>query len=169
MSETPLLFLDMDGVLNSAAFFKVSSKRQYRRARGRGKAQARLGLARWVDQIDPVAVERLNEIVRRATPDIVVSSSWRKAFTLEEIAAVLGARGFVGQLRGATPSLGDVERGEEIAVWLLDRPAGYRRFAILDDADDMGALSGHLVQTSFERGLENQHVEQVLVLLAPGR
>lgn len=62
-----------------------------------------------------------------------------------------------------------VTRGSEIACWLSDHAAQIESIAILDDDDDMGVLTPWLVRTTFERGLQREHVEQAVELLARER
>lgn len=74
-----IVFLDIDGVLNSAAFFAVSSKRKFRRAKGTAKQELVLtrDLAAFAAMIDKVAMARLNRILTTTGALVVVSSSWR--------------------------------------------------------------------------------------------
>ena len=79
-----VLFLDMDGVVNSSDFFEVFSKTQYRKARGIAKAKGRLNNT-FVDMIDPKVVTLLNQIIESCNCSVVSSSSWRTIFTPKEI------------------------------------------------------------------------------------
>lgn len=167
-----VLFLDMDGVVNSARYFEVLSKRQYRKARGKAKAAGRRD---FVQMIDPVTVPLLNAIVERTGAKVVISSSWRIPWTFAEIAAMLERRGFVGDVIDSTPNgvllpvgVTEYERGHEIQAWLDGRP-DIKAFAILDDSDDMAHLLPMLVQTSWARGLESEHVDLVVGLLDASR
>lgn len=162
MEVRRVLFLDIDGVLNSRRFFGVSSKSARWKAHGAAKAHDP------VANIDPVAVAYLNSVVVRTGCKVVVSSAWRYQHTPEEIAGLLRARGFVGEVVGATPKIerGDevVPRGDEVAAWLREHP-GVESYAIVDDDDDMGALGHYLVQTTREGGLGVAEAEQLARIL----
>jgi hypothetical protein len=165
-----VLFLDMDGVVNSARYFEVLSKRGYRKAKGKAKAEARLTQATFVSMIDPATIPLLNDIVARGNADVVISSSWRVPWSFTDIAEMLRQRGFVGSVIGATPYgvelPSDVEyaRGHEIAAWLAEHE-GVESFAILDDNSDMAHLLPRLVQTTWGLGLLPEHVEPAVRLL----
>lgn len=161
-----VLFLDIDGVLNSANWLK--------------KNEARL-----VDkpdlvlcEVDPEAVKLLNEILDRTGAKVVVSSSWRLRdplpeyrTMLDEIRAVLGAAGFTGEIIGQTPLLmgtkwGDphVERGHEVLDWLEGHPE-VTAYACLDDGNDFSACRSHLCRTHWKTGLRGNQVVHAVQLL----
>lgn len=161
----PVVFLDFDGVLNSARFH-----RQIRAAEGE-----RVKL--W-DRLDPHGVARVNEIVGRAGADVVVSSSWRLMSEHDSpptLQSLLHRHGFMGRVVGVTPGLGcshrpwtcsQAHRGHEIDVWL--QANGRRRFVILDDSADMQPHMDRLVRTTWEDGLQDQHVARAVELLSAG-
>lgn len=137
-----VLFLDVDGVLNSQRW---PSSFMPERA------------------IDPQAMQLLNDLVGRTGAEVVVSSTWR---LLEpDMAGRLARNGFVGQVIGQTPEIRGAPRGREIVTWLSQHP-DVERFAILDVNADMESLHYRLVQTSFETGLEQAHVELAVSLLS---
>jgi hypothetical protein len=171
-----ILFLDMDGVVNSARYFEVLSKRQYRKARGKAKAEGRTRKT-FVDMIDPKTIPHLNAIVERSGAKVVLSSSWRVPWTYQEVNAMLRERGFTGEIIASTPTRiaaprpteddpHGFQRGYEIQAW-LDAWTGARIEAtvILDDSDDMAHLLPYLVQTTWGEGLQAEHVDRALVLL----
>lgn len=162
-----LIFLDIDGVLNSERWKverTVLGDRGYREA---WKDKAERGL-------DPDAVGRLSYLIERTRARIVVTSSWRKEFSLTHLDRMLRYRGLGGQwLLGATPSckhtLGTTERGVEISAWLgmlWDRQP--ESFVVLDDDRDMAPYLGHLVQTDNHVGLTDADCERAFsILCAP--
>ena len=160
-----VLFLDFDGVLNSAVWFR---RRRDVCPKEKDTPEKR---AMWA--FDPDAIERLNQVVERTGAKVVVSSTWRigVAALWAEIPVMLSSRGFRGEVIGRTPyNLSSDEiikgetRGTEIGVWLARNP-GVEKFAIVDDDSDMGPLMPHLVHTSFETGMLDTHVEQLVVML----
>lgn len=153
-----VIFLDVDGVLNSRATFLALKGQPLPRNHA----------------ICPAMVARLNEIVDATGAVCVLSSSWRYGFTATAFEELLRGFGFVGRIVDRTPlapayDAGQVVvmeriRGDEIQQWLDVNP-GVSSFVILDDGDDMGDLVGRLVRTDFDEGLQSQHVESAIALL----
>ncbi len=118
-SAMPVLFLDIDGVLNEF---------------GSQPEGGMLGL-----QADKVA--RLKRVLYHAPCDIVLSSTWRIiGRNLAKVEAMLEDM-CVAPLYGITPTAGKTEggvfyralpRAEEIKEWLKSNPAR-TRFVVLDD------------------------------------
>lgn len=146
-----VLFLDIDGVLNSQEFFE----------RARADALSRRPI--W-HMLDPEKVTMLNEILAATGAKVVVSSSWRIPFTMDDIYAALTHRGFRGTIIGKTPS-GGRTRGDEIQAWLDFQATKPVRFAILDDSADMAHLAPFLVRTTWELGMEQCHVGRAIEML----
>jgi len=140
---TAVLFLDIDGVLNSDRF---------RFAQPWG--------VREVDMFDPAAVATLNAITRRWQLKLVISSSWR---VMPDLEAILRAKGIEAEIIGLTPHA-EGPRGFEIAEWLVGHPE-ITSFVILDDDADMGELTDHLVRTDHRHGLVPEDVERVARVL----
>lgn len=151
-----IVFLDVDGVLNSHAWW------------------ARKAFEPAHPQLDPEAVARLDRLCRETGAAVVVSSTWRSAGATH-MREVLGAVGFKGRVIGCTPQMArmgtngvylGVERGHEIAQWLSTFPRPVERFVILDDEDDMADLRGFLVQTDYAVGLTDADCERAAAMLA---
>jgi len=163
------LFLDMDGVVNSARYFAALQAKMEAHKTTYGDKDERLRY-----QVDPEAAAHLNDIVRRSQCKIVISSSWRLVHTVGAIRRALHRRGFAyaSSIIGKTPysAVGDSSnrRGIEIQSWLdaeeniSDEP---RSIVILDDARDFGPLLPRLVKTSWQDGLLAEHVPLVLKIL----
>ncbi len=162
-----VLFLDMDGVLNSQKFFDSLKQEPKDRMPPPG---LHMGTFTWM--IDSVAVSLLNTILERTgNPRVVISSSWRWYWTDEQIATMLQAKGFAGDIIGHTPfevvlpeGIEEHARGHEIQAW-LDEHKDVERFVILDDTDDMAHLVDQLVQSTWELGLQSEHVEPAVAML----
>lgn len=156
-----VLFLDIDGVLNSRAW-----------AEKRGPEGFRI--------FDPEAVAQLRRIVQQTGCQIVVSSSWRVGRSFTGMREEFGECGMdpeiVGRIIDKTPEwrtahgggivAGFACRGDEIAAWLK----GYRRpveaFVILDDNSDMGALTERLIQTEWAVGLTAADADRAIAMFA---
>ena len=149
-----LVFLDFDGVLNSTEY--MLSDRPTARERG------------GVMGLDPLAVARLNRLIKATSAEVVVTSVVRHRKRRTELCDILNERGFVGTVRGMTPWLNlDHGRGLEIQAWLDEsaRRLGPIEFVILDDDTDMHHLLPRLVKTSFETGLTDADVDQAILML----
>lgn len=148
-----VLFLDVDGVLNGIEWFS--------RRGTRGGIWPR-------NEVDPHCVDLLNELVVRVDTQIVLSSTWRIAGSLERSKKRMREIGVhTGRMIGITPRLPYPGRGAEIETWLLtyeaaqhERPA----FVILDDDDDMGPHLNRLVQTDHRVGLTEEDCDRVAAL-----
>ena len=146
-----IIFQDFDGVLNSHKWIGANQHLF--------KAQQ---LFMHTD-VDPEAVARLQRIVDATGAKVVVSSTWRLFNSLASLRATLAKAGFDGEVIGKTPQLGG-PRGLEIQEW-LNNNGPIESFVILDDDSDMVHLKNKLVQTSFDDGLQDEHVEAAIKLL----
>lgn len=153
-----VIFLDIDGVLNSPDF------QIHRFQRGPGRRP-----------IDPVCVEHLNTLIRQTQARIVVSSTWRHE-GLTRIRRTLRDHSVTAAVVGTTPILerrttsglyAVPDRGHEIQAWLDGTRFTVERFVILDDDADMAHLIGHLVRTDYRTGLTAADAERACALLAP--
>lgn len=146
-----VLFLDIDGVLNSTMYWWRNNPLPL------GQAGA----------IDPDAVKHLNQIAERVNPTIILSSSWRgtQPDGYLRVQSILAERGFVGALVGQTRWL-NFDRHVEIADW-LGRNDGWERFAVLDDDPDAWAevvpftSAGLHAATNYLEGMDERHVEMI--------
>lgn len=139
----PILFLDVDGVLNRC-----------------GKS---------AQGLETDKVELLGRIVAAANPYIVVSSTWRISERyLGRLKAVLFSLN--ARFAGVTPYHNDrteggiffaKSRGNEIQEW-LDTHGTPDKFVILDDDSDMAHLEPHLVSTQSFTGLTAEIADEVI-------
>lgn len=154
----PVLFLDVDGVLNcEQAFMDTYAERC-------GRPQS------W-QVLDPTMVNRLDQLIDDTELRIVVSSTWRKMFDgVADFGACLRDLGGMRRwdaIKDMTGGSKSGVRGEEIETWLRAHPT-VRRFAIVDDDADMGALLPLLVQTRWSgdgAGLQDEHCARLRELL----
>jgi hypothetical protein len=91
-----------------------------------------------------------------------------------ELREILGHFGFKGQIIGATPrSTESKARGKEIDAWLsgsgIDRRDPVGSFVILDDDADMEPHMDRLIQTSWQYGLQDEHVVRAIEMLNQGK
>jgi hypothetical protein len=132
--NNPIIFLDIDGVLNS------------------DKHANRYSLEEWENlsylerHIDNEAVELINYICDKTNAQVVVSSTWRYGRTVEQLQQILNDRGGTFKVIDKTPEHSIRYRGYEIDDWISknrskDENGDYFKFTnyvILDD--DIGDM-----------------------------
>lgn len=163
-----VVFLDIDGVLNSQAWFD---------------RQANEGLTgfdpsdeeAWLTMLDPDCVARLDRLVAAHDAKVVISSSWRQLLEPSTIARLLARRGFRGEVIGATTTSNALtptrktQRGDQIAHWLATASgvtSDVTSFVILDDDEDMVHLAPRHVKTAWAKGLTEDDAARASELLA---
>lgn len=135
-----VLFLDIDGVLNSHVT-RATYGNEY---------------------IDPDIIYILNNTLIHTGCKVVISSSWKAFLSLSLVTKILTDAGLdEGLIIGATPNLSYqfYNRGDEIQQWLDNHKV--EAFAILDDECDMSDdLSKYLVRTDLHKGMcyQDSHV-----------
>jgi len=168
MEPPPIIFLDMDGVMNPMDDWEP--EKEWAKL-GKPEPTERLVDMEPDDQelmlkiiywMAPQCVKLLNEITDKTGAQIVISSSWRKSS--RELSFFFG-RGITGDMIGMTPELDGKQRGDEIAAWLKEHPQ-YTRFVILDDETDMAHLMDRLVLTDTDTGLTREIADEVLEKLS---
>ncbi|MDB5822198.1 MAG: hypothetical protein JWR21_902 [Herminiimonas sp.] len=117
-SPTKVLFLDIDGVLNSRR--SVVAFKGYPHSFS-GECKGRF---------DWVAVALIRQLCEETGCSIVLSSSWRILHTVHEC-----ANGLDLPIFDKTPNLGG-PRGLEVNAWLAEHPE-ITHYAIVDDNSDM--------------------------------
>lgn len=148
-----ILFLDIDGVLNSV---KSAMARPFRGA-----------LIADEDSLDLEACARLQKLISQHKDLlIVVSSSWRQFHPLNALKDILEKHGIdKTRVIEYTPVIHNTIRGNEIKQWLdsqmLKSNFPVTSIAILDDDADMGELMDYLVQTDVEVGLQDVDLDKI--------
>lgn len=154
-----VIFLDIDGVLNSEEFWKneaqhVRKKKAIAEGRSHDEASA-------IANMDPNAVERIMRIVKETGAEIVVSSTWRFDDSICYKLRFMG----IPQIYGITPGTVKRYRGEEIKLWLDEHPEVIDYVIIDDDNDMLDEQDSHLVQTSWLTGITDYDVEKAINIL----
>jgi hypothetical protein len=117
-----IVFLDIDGVLNSQDFFNNRRKD---------------GDVPELD-IDEKSIKWLNDFVSDRGL-VVISSTWKLSFNLKQFKDIFGRVGFTGEIIGTTPNIkslyGKNNRVDEIKKWLVDNMSEQKfdRYVIFDD------------------------------------
>lgn len=129
----PTVFLDIDGVLNSQTYYE--SRRYKEKTMDQGRFEYDL------EEIDGNTILYLNDLIEKTKADIVISSTWRSRYSVEEFQKFFECKGFKGKVIGKTPRLGsDCVRGNEILKWIKDNEKDYHAYSnyvIFDDDSDM--------------------------------
>ena len=138
-----VIFLDVDGVLNNSNW----AIRMYDE-----------GVHVYAENLlDEHAVRLLKQLIDATDAKIVVSSSWRRdEYAMQCLSDQLKPM----EIYDVTPLKSSI-RGEEITAWLKKRK-DVEAYVILDDDSDMGDHMDHLIQTTFQRGLQPEHIEEAI-------
>lgn len=145
-----IIFLDVDGVLNSEEFSRWLWDNHEKKYCG-------------YELLDQRAILCLQDIVFVTGAEIVLSSSWRLSkhcmTMLEE-----QLRPYNLEIFDKTISDPTGERGDEIKEWLSRHPE-VTHFVILDDDSDMSDVKDHLIKTTFQYGLQAEHAAKAIEML----
>lgn len=145
------IFLDIDGVLNS--------HRTCHAFKGYPATLNPYCLAKF----DHAAIGLIRRVCKETGAKVVISSTWRKFYSFEEIGEKLQLP-TVGQ----TPDLCKANslRGDEIKAWLNDNTKEEYKYAIIDDDSDMlEEQKPFFVHTTHMNGLLWEHYEQLISIL----
>lgn len=122
-----VIFLDVDGVLNSEHWYRKNHRRHPERCRVE-------------TAIDPRYVRNLRKIIKRTGAKVVLSATCRGAVKLRQILKKYGI-----EIYDYTPYIG-MERGIDIQEW-INHHREVTNIVILDDDSDMCHLMEYLVKT----------------------
>ncbi len=141
----PIIFLDIDGVLNSKSFRRGNSP----------DLSNKFGLS---DLLNPEKVALLQHIVLQTNAAVVVSSSWRVKYNELDLWGFLRKKGFDGPVIGRTTSdelAWDAKenRSRQILQWVHEN--NVKVWIALDDWQ-LNLPPKHLICTSDETGLTEQ-------------
>lgn len=151
-----VIFLDIDGVLNSHRTFMVWGCGFLRKTPPHTVEGTKL---------DPVAIALLKATVIATGAKIVISSTWRRGSTVEDFNDMFKAYGWdtTGIVIGMTPTTDKGFRGDEVDMWLADHPE-VENFMIIDDDCDMTKeqLKNHFTHSDIRVGFDEPNVQQIL-------
>jgi hypothetical protein len=146
-----IIFLDMDGVLNTLRHYD------------------------WTDGplalVDPSMMKRLNRIVQETKAKVVLSSAWRYmvhsgSMRVRGFSQLLWSHGFVGEVIDVTcrdDEAGMVERGDQIAAWVREnKPEAY---VVLDDCTDPAMAQHPFIHTDGNVGLTEADADKAIAYL----
>lgn len=150
MEAIKVVFLDVDGVLNSSKTTRRTSSMYFRFV---GKRY----------------ILNLKRILSTTGAKVVLSSDWRydrddpsqNEMFLELRDELLK---YDIEFYGFTPEIPSGHRGEEINLWLSEHPE-VSNFVILDDRLDIEPNKDHWVQTLMSRGLRKEETDKAIKIL----
>jgi hypothetical protein len=152
-----IIFLDIDGVLNSAEW---SESRPMRALIPPRHAQEALD----EERIDPDCVERLRGVVQRTGARLVVTSTWRHRMGVSEFVRLFALYGWSeAPVIGVTPRITGLIRGDEVEAWLSNNDYTRPYVCVDDDADFR--VGQPLVQTNPEVGMTSLDAELCVEVL----
>lgn len=141
-----ILFLDIDGVLNSQRSFAAFQHREKRNLPSAKDSQLAYFYKITTRTLDKVAVGLVNRVVKETGAKVVLTSTHRKhflkrdgvheEFCILDIQIYLKALGLKIDMIDATPVTARGHRGTEIKQW-LDSRKDVEAYAIIDDDSDM--------------------------------
>jgi hypothetical protein len=143
----PILFLDIDGVLNRAGF----------------QPEDTIDLASW---IEPELAARLDGVAREIDAELVLSSDWRIERTVEDLRGELARAGIGVALRGTTPVLAGQARWREIEAWMVEHCLQHEDVVIVDDEPTMGRLAKRHVRITPRAGFDDAAVRATRAMFA---
>lgn len=171
-----VVFLDIDGVLNTPEYCDDFPKRRDEWLRRPG-VNTLGGFAEDIACIDPSKVALLEDLVKRADANVVLSTSWAWDRSVSYIATMLHLQGLSEPQRiiGSTcmeslkinpmfappPGRVRLDRTGSILYWLSR--VRVEHYVALDDwkLD----LPGHFIWTSVDKGLQPEQVDEALRIL----
>jgi len=155
-----ILFLDIDGVLNSNDSFTEN----HAAWKATGTKQRGPEFSWPLGQLDRKAIHQLNRVVLATECKIVISSSWRKLCTIEQLGEWLTVKGFGfrSSLISSTPTSNHGIRGKEIQSWMDSNDSPIESFVILDDDSDMEHLLPYHVHVDMMHGMGGETADEVI-------
>ena len=154
--EKPIIFLDFDGVVETIYWEKDNNGIWSFNTRKTDHSELN----------NKQAIGWLNELYKKVSYDIVVSSTWRINKPVKELQDLLVNSGFNPEIKviGKTPVLYQ-QRGMEIQEWInIHEFKG--KFIIIDDDSDMCHLLPLLVRCDCQLGFTIYDYQKALRLLS---
>lgn len=162
-----ILFLDVDGVLNSQETFQ----RNHDAWLASGELEKHPKVHGWpMGHLDSELISRLNTVCAKTDCHIVLSSAWRIIAELPDFRGWLTQKGFKysEKIIDRTANLSvDNRRGAEIQDWIDKNKEKVSLYAIVDDDsfDIVPVHPNNFVHTSFMEGLQDPQVDMLVNML----
>ena len=145
-----ILFLDVDGVLNSEEYYKN-----------------RINSSEELSRFDPSSVSLIKALVEEFSLKIVISSTWRYG-AIDRLLHELKKNKLINYLYHDwfTPVIHPAHRGTEIKLW-LDLHPEVTDYVIIDDDDNiLDEQKNNYVKTCLHNGMNNKHYIRVRAIFS---
>ena len=86
-----LIFLDIDGVLNSEEWYIERQSKDYSYS--------------YLDEFSPNLIRNFNKLIDKTGASVVISSTWRMSRSIDELKQLFESLGIRGNIIGKTPFL----------------------------------------------------------------
>lgn len=149
-----IIFLDIDGVLNSASYQMLMVQNDC-------TIEDKYG-----HLFDPECVKQLGRIIDATGAQIVISSDWKDTLGLDGLREMWRERKLPGAIIDVTPTFSS-HRGDEIERW-LENTDEVNSYAIIDDMPGANFNSSqqiHLVRTDGYLGITPKIAEKIIKIL----
>ena len=136
-----IIFLDIDGVMNSERYYKSVDRK----------------IKGW-SRFDPTAVILIKKLIEEFDAKIVISSTWRFG-AVEMLKDELVKAGLIKYLHKdwKTPQIYPSHRGSEINMW-LEKHKDIENYVIIDDDNNiLKEQEERTVKTELMNGMEEEH------------
>ena len=143
-----VLFLDIDGVL--------CTHQEYARSEYDPEYETH------IYPFKKECVDNLNKILEQTDAKVVVSSTWRRLFSKENLQKIFKQNGLNADIFDVTPGTISGTRSREINLWLEDHDKC--KFVVLDDLD-LSASFDMFVHTDERFGLTEGQTEEAISIL----
>lgn len=145
-----IIFLDIDGVLNSTEYYK----------------KVNMKIDNW-ERFDPETVKLIKALIEEFNARIVITSSWRfgaKDLLMKELRKTQLLKYLYKSWETPMVYLGT--RGEEIKQWLTMH-SEVNGYVILDDRDDiLTEQLTYFIKTDIDTGFKQEHYEKARSILS---
>ena len=122
-----VIFLDIDGVLNPQVDYEIDDLLQ----------NNSITRKRNYKTFSKRCMNNLNKLIEDTGAKVVISSTWRRVNTVENLQKHFETQGFKHQILDFTPIFGiNTVRGNEIMSWVDDHK-DIENYVIVDDDSDM--------------------------------
>lgn len=151
-----IVFLDFDGVLNTAHYIHVMESRKLQCNDEYGSL------------FDPASVSYLGRIIDKTDAKIVVTSSWKNLMSYSDILSMWHKRSLPGEVIDVCPiPEGRRKRGDEVDAWISECKESCQ-YVILDDmsVDNFNKHQlDHLIVINPYYGIDQVTVERAIDIL----
>lgn len=154
----PIIFLDIDGVLNTTNYNSLNHFYRRHEAEIKGLQFSSPDLRcrtrdKYGHLFDITAVRYLSLLISQTDADIVISSTW-KLSGLSVMREMWKYRSLPGNVIDITPTLPNEPRGKEIAKWCEDNNFTGNYVILDDDSDMLPEQISNFAQCSTNYGLD---------------